>query len=221
MAVLFLLAVSIGCVLARPSSENVTPVEVTLYYETMCPSCRLFVPSQLLPAYTDTKFDYTSLISKLTLVPYGWVKVKNATSHEYQCQHGQSECEGNRLHSCAIKYIPDQLTTLEYISCLDNLESEYLAFESSVYPIDKCQDKLPGGLYSKIIDCYNSEEGWTLFQINGEKTTSFFTSPAYVPYVSYNNKRDDDLADSSIEDFKMTLCKVAGVVNWQDCSSWN
>ncbi|CAH1394906.1 unnamed protein product [Nezara viridula] len=214
MAVLFLLAALVGCVVARPSSENVTPVEVTLYYESLCYGCRMFVPNQLLPAYTDSK--YRSLISKLTLVPYGWVWVKNATSHDYNCQHGESECDGNRLHACAIKYIPDQVTTLEYISCLDKQGPDNLTFASLQYPIDACQDKLPNGLYSKIMSCYNSDESWELFQNNGKKTTSFFTTSSFVPYVSFNNKRNDDVAESAVQDFKKELCKAAGVVD-PDC----
>ncbi|XP_066902799.1 gamma-interferon-inducible lysosomal thiol reductase [Halyomorpha halys] len=79
MAVLFLLAAIVGCALAKP---NVTPVSVTLYYEALCHDCRVFIPNQLHPAYTDTKYDYPSLISELTLVPYGWVEVINSTTHE-------------------------------------------------------------------------------------------------------------------------------------------
>lgn len=56
----------------------------------------------------------------------------NATTHEYDCQHGESECEGNRLHSCAIKYIDDKVATLKYIACLDDKTSE-----SSIYPISE------------------------------------------------------------------------------------
>ncbi|CAH1394897.1 unnamed protein product [Nezara viridula] len=218
MALLFLLAALVGCVVAKPSSENVTPVEITLYYESLCPGCRIFIPNQLLPAYTDLKYDYRSLISKLTLVPYGWVAVKNATSHDYACQHGESECEGNRLHACAIKYIPDQVATIEYISCLDQLESNYLTFASSQYPIDECQDKLPEGVYSKIMSCYNSDEAWELFQNNGKKTTSFFPKGGFIPYVSFNNKRDDELAISAFKDFRKTLCEAAGVAD-PDCSA--
>ncbi|XP_014285157.1 gamma-interferon-inducible lysosomal thiol reductase [Halyomorpha halys] len=220
MAVLFLLVTIATCVLARPSSENVTPVEVTVYYETLCPDCQLFIPSQLFPTYTDTKYDFASLISKLTLVPYGWVRVRNATSHEYQCQHGQSECDGNRLHSCAVKYITDDLTTLNYISCLENqaLAAYKENGKFSKYPIDKCQNKLPSGLYPKIISCYNSDEGWELFEENGKKTNKFFPSGGFVPYVSFNDKKDDDLAEEATENFKKILCKVTGVTD-KACSS--
>ncbi|XP_014285170.1 gamma-interferon-inducible lysosomal thiol reductase isoform X1 [Halyomorpha halys] len=218
MAVLFLLAAIVGCALAKP---NVTPVSVTLYYESLCPGCREFIPNQLYPAYTDTKYDYSSLISKLTLVPYGWAHVLNATTHEYQCQHGEEECQGNRLHGCALKYIPDALTSVEYLSCLEKtplVSYEFLA-QNSGYPIDKCQEKLPSGIYQKIMSCYNSEEGLKIFEENGKKTTSFFTFPyRFVPYISFNDKADQDLALASVEDFKKTLCKVAGVTD-KACAS--
>ncbi|XP_014285171.1 gamma-interferon-inducible lysosomal thiol reductase isoform X3 [Halyomorpha halys] len=217
MAVLFLLAAIVGCALAKP---NVTPVSVTLYYETLCPGCRLFIPNQLYPAYTDTKYDYPSLISKLTLVPYGWAYVLNATTHDYQCQHGEEECQGNKLQGCALKYIPDALTTLEYFACLEN--TPVVTYKqvgmSNDYPIDKCQEKLPSGLYPKILSCYNSDEGWELFEENGKKTDTFFPSDGFVPYVSFNDKKDDDLADAAIQNFKKTLCKVAGVTD-EACAS--
>ncbi|CAH1394896.1 unnamed protein product [Nezara viridula] len=219
MAVLFFLLAIVGCVLARPSSENVKPVEVTIYYEALCPDCQDFIPDQLLPAYTDTKFDFASLISKLTLVPYGWVDVINATTHDYQCQHGQSECEGNRLHSCATKYIPDVLTTLNYIACLEKQAiMAYKLSRSSKYPIDKCQNKLPAGLYPKIINCYKSDEGWELFEKNGKKTVAFFPYGGFVPYVSFNDGHDDDLAQDAVDNFKKTLCEITGVVD-EACSS--
>lgn len=164
--------------------------------------------------YTDTSYDFAALISKLTLVPYGWAQVINTTGHEYQCQHGQSECEGNRLHSCAIRYIPDTLTTLNYIACLENqAKATYKHGGSFKYPIDKCQNKLPAGLYPKIISCYNSDEGWELFEKNGEKTTAFFPDGGFVPYVSFNDKHDDDLANEAADNFRKALCKVTGIVD--------
>ena len=54
----------------------------------------------------------------------------------------------------------------------------------------QCKDKVPDSLYPKILNCYNSEEGWDLFDKNGNKTNSFFfttTNEAFVPYVSFNN----------------------------------
>ncbi|CAH1390063.1 unnamed protein product [Nezara viridula] len=141
MAILFLLVTIVGCVFARPSSDNVKPVEITLYYETLCPGCQQFITKELLPVYTETEYDFASLISKIELVPYGLVFTLNDT-HHYDCQHGRSECDGNKLHACAINYIPDTLTTLNYISCLEHeTSSKHFNPREHKYPIDKVSVK--------------------------------------------------------------------------------
>ncbi|CAH1390061.1 unnamed protein product [Nezara viridula] len=211
MAILILLVTIVSCVLARPSSKNVEPVEITVYYETLCPKCENFFPKQLLPLYTDTDYDFASLISKIELVPYGQVAPLNMSKWlDIWCQHGRSECDGNKLHACAIKYIPDTLTTLNYISCLANETlSKHFEMLEHKYPIDKCQNELPAGIYQKIINCYKSDEGWELFDDNAEKTHQF--EKRFFPYVTFNGKRDDDVAKDAVENLKKTFIKVTGI----------
>uniref|UniRef100_A0AAY4EIG2 Gamma-interferon-inducible lysosomal thiol reductase n=1 Tax=Denticeps clupeoides TaxID=299321 RepID=A0AAY4EIG2_9TELE len=72
----------------KPNSD-VPALEVTLYYESLCPGCRAFLTEQLFPTWTMLKD-----IMKVHLVPYG-----NAEERQNSviCQHGENECLGNML----------------------------------------------------------------------------------------------------------------------------
>lgn len=56
------------CLEANATKPNaqVQPVQVELYFESLCPGCRLFLTSQLFPTWTMLQD-----IMSVTLVPYG------------------------------------------------------------------------------------------------------------------------------------------------------
>lgn len=101
-------------------NETVPPVSITLYYETLCPDCRIFISEQLFPTWLMLKD-----IMSVTLVPYGNAQVRPSafscsqmsleeqSKHEnslstflqevqsptssFICQHGEPECKGNMI----------------------------------------------------------------------------------------------------------------------------
>lgn len=95
------------------------------------------------------------------------------------CQHGKSECAGNKAHSCGLYLSPNQETAVKFVAC---------GMESRNY--DKCVEE--AGLDSKKYhDCYTSELG-TLLQLKAAlKTKELPTRSngmiAFVPTIVYNN----------------------------------
>ena len=81
--------------------ENVQPVVVALYYETLCPECQHFITHQMWPTFQALG---KSGIMKLVLYPYGNAHyTANANgSYTFTCQHGPKECQGNIYEACII-----------------------------------------------------------------------------------------------------------------------
>lgn len=46
--------------------------------------------------------------------------IENGTGIYFTCQHQERECQGNKVHACAIQYVKDQSKLLNYVSCLFN-----------------------------------------------------------------------------------------------------
>ncbi|XP_009278103.1 PREDICTED: GILT-like protein C02D5.2, partial [Aptenodytes forsteri] len=86
--------------LSRPSA---TPVELSLYYESLCPACRMFLVQEL---FTTWLLLPTEALS-ITLVPYGNAEERNVSGKwHFQCQHGPEECLGNMIEVTVTVPVP-------------------------------------------------------------------------------------------------------------------
>ncbi|XP_017091567.2 GILT-like protein 2 [Drosophila bipectinata] len=99
---------------------------VTLYYEALCPYCREFVTSQLLPAMMRLNL---LPFTELTLVPYGNAKLDDAGN--VVCQHGVDECELNAWHGCILEH-HNVTQSFKLIACMMRGKRNRL---------DKCADR--------------------------------------------------------------------------------
>lgn len=41
----------------------------------------------------------------------------NDDSLKFVCQHGKSECAGNKAHSCGLYLTPNEETAVKYVAC--------------------------------------------------------------------------------------------------------
>ncbi len=97
-------------------------VNLTLYYEVLCPDCRQFISQQVGKAFSSL-----SSIMNLVLVPYGNAKQtfnQKTQLWEFTCQHGEDECWGNRLHSCLIAKRPQTSDHLPFVYCMESAQSK-------------------------------------------------------------------------------------------------
>ncbi|NWU73488.1 GILT reductase, partial [Pterocles burchelli] len=106
--------------LSRPAAA---PVELSLFYESLCPACRWFLVQELFTAWLLLPPEAL----RVTLVPYGNAEVGASPSRcrghssrcrrpcsdrlvpqernvsgkwQFQCQHGPEECLGNMIETC-------------------------------------------------------------------------------------------------------------------------
>ncbi|XP_009959538.1 PREDICTED: gamma-interferon-inducible lysosomal thiol reductase, partial [Leptosomus discolor] len=87
---------------ANLSRLAAAPVEVTLFYESLCPACRGFLVQEL---FTDW------LVLQERNVSGKW---------QFQCQHGPEECLGNMIETCLMHEAKNFSTYFPVIFCLES-----------------------------------------------------------------------------------------------------
>ncbi|KAL8120106.1 gamma-interferon-responsive lysosomal thiol protein-like isoform X2 [Apium graveolens] len=76
--------------------NNYTRVNVSLYFESLCPFCGNFIVNQL-----GLVFE-TDLISIVNLRLIPWGNARRITNSSWTCQHGPDECLINTVEACAV-----------------------------------------------------------------------------------------------------------------------
>lgn len=92
-----LLLVSISTAVSDPAAKK---VNLSLYYESLCPYSARFIVNQLDKIFSNGLIS----IVDLQLFPYGNAKV--LSDGEIICQHGSYECLLNTVEACAIDAWP-------------------------------------------------------------------------------------------------------------------
>ncbi|XP_049768939.1 GILT-like protein 1 [Schistocerca cancellata] len=184
-----------------------TPVEVGVYYEAQCPDSQDFIIDQLLPAYEKAP----NLIEPI-FIPYGKAHtIRTPTGYEFVCQHGPSECEGNKIHACAIDVLQEIDIQLKYIGCL---MSDY------DYPElvgQKCAKQL-GIDWNPILWCSRGTRGTELLRAYGEATKALDPPVSFIPTVTLNGKQGDQSA--ILYDLWGEICKMFESPKPSQCVPW-
>lgn len=155
-------------------------VNLTIYYESLCPDCKNFFIKTLRHVVTSLE-GYLNL----QLVPYGnaETKTKNGTT-VFKCQHGPAECYGNKLHGCAIHIHRNESISTLYNICL---MSEGKSNDETVRECGRIfsEEKIS----EDIIKCANTNIGTQLLKHYGEITR--LLNPKWVPTVTLNGCADN------------------------------
>jgi hypothetical protein len=176
-------------------------LKVGVYYETLCGDSKRFIRSQLYPLMKNGGEEYLSV----EFIPYGKASTTvSGSSFTFSCQHGKDECNGNKMHACAIKYL-NKDTTLEFIRCS----------MAAAYPptsLDDCAEELgiPENTYKQIKECHKSAEGKSLLANYGEMTNDLNPKLFFVPTITYNGVFDQDKMWTSQGNFKKVVCDELG-----------
>nr|CAD7580578.1 unnamed protein product [Timema californicum] len=98
------------------------PVNVTVFYESLCPDSIRFITQQLYPTWTQLTSEYLAV----DFVPYG--KAQQTVSAEgewnFTCQHGPNECVGNIVQGQEVSRTGGQEVSktgeqqMEFINCV-------------------------------------------------------------------------------------------------------
>jgi len=205
-SIVLLFLVFVAGALAQESPKK---LKVAVYYETLCGDSKRFIRSQLGPVKKSAIGNHFDV----ELVPYGkasTVKV-SPTSYSFECQHGKPECDGNKMHACAIKHIDSPELAMDFIRCS----------MSTSYPptsLSECSQKLEIDS-TKIKACSDSFEGEELLAANGNKTHALSPKLYFVPWITFNGEFTEDNLQNSQSNFKNVVCDELSTlgVNESEC----
>ncbi|XP_002412283.3 GILT-like protein 1 [Ixodes scapularis] len=186
-------------------------VNVTLFYESMCPYSREFITDQLYPTYELLR-GYMVVV----LVPFGNGHIDNKTLRNGKtyvsitCQHGVNECKGNKIEACAIKKYKMTSLWLPFVACI------------SRFPDPHKQGKMCADSFhlewSAVGQCADGKEGQDLLYQMGRLTEDHRPPINYVPYIDFDGVHDQKAEDEARGNLLGVVCKKLGDVKPKVCS---
>jgi len=200
VALLATLSLALGA-----SADEIQPMKISVFYETLCPYSVKFLREQLVPTYLKFK-DYLLI----DLVPYGNAKTIQYTDGTYgfECQHGPRECYANKLHACAIAHITSKDDLMSYIQCTADQD---MGFSKAAGRIELAEERCAstaGRYYEMIQECANGTEGTQLMVSYGVRTHNLVPPVKGVPWILFNDVYYPQYKDRAEEDLAGVACEL-------------
>ncbi|QQP38188.1 Gamma-interferon-inducible lysosomal thiol reductase, partial [Caligus rogercresseyi] len=180
-----------------PNDASASKVEISAYYEVLCPDSIRFIRTQLLPTYS-----HLSKIMNINLIPYGKATTARdpATgNYTFTCQHGEEECAGNIIHACSVKYARTQRSLIGFVACM--MKNDRKPYVKGI--ICARENKLN---WHSVQKCSQNIEGKQLLAEAGEKTNALTPALTFVPTVELNGSRDNQ--NDLLTNLKEQVCKA-------------
>uniref|UniRef100_A0A8C3MRK1 Gamma-interferon-inducible lysosomal thiol reductase n=1 Tax=Geospiza parvula TaxID=87175 RepID=A0A8C3MRK1_GEOPR len=146
------------------------PVELSLYYESLCPACREFLVLKLFPTWLLLPEEMLNI----TLVPYGNAQVG-------------AGAPGAGPGACLMHEAKNFSTFFPVIFCLESGSSVTKNLEACL------QIYAPEVDSGRISACMQGDTGVALMHHNAQLTEALDPPHQYVPWITINGKHTDEL----------------------------
>jgi len=182
------------------TKADILPVQIQVYYETLCPDSIRFVAEQLYPTYQKL-----GQYLNIEFIPYGFASYlpDGNGGWDFACQHGPYECTGNLYQACLINALKnDNALLVEVINCIMSDPSPHTATE-------KCMEHLgmiAGPSFEEIDECHSSEFGENLLHDFGVQSETLDPSYYFIPWITIDNAWNEAEFEASLEDLQGLLC---------------
>ncbi|TRY57422.1 hypothetical protein DNTS_031419 [Danionella cerebrum] len=177
----------------RPDPE-VPQVEISLYYESLCPGCRSFITEQLFPTWVLLKD-----IMRVHLIPFGNAK-ELPEENLFSCQHGESECDTNMMQACIISAANHAAFPVIY--CMES-SADVL---NSAKPC--LQLHAPFTKWETVESCTKGELGLTLMHRNAINTQALNPAHTHVPWITFNGNYTSEMEDKAMSTLFTLVCSL-------------
>ncbi|XP_040070402.1 gamma-interferon-inducible lysosomal thiol reductase-like [Ixodes scapularis] len=177
---------------------EVKKVELVVIYESLCPYSRRLVYSQLRPTYTQL-----APYINLTLLPFGKAHVRTERDGagrnitKISCQHGESECVGNKIETCVLRVVKQTVTAVQIVACMSENSSPHTAGE-------KCATAF-GVKWSLIDTCFKEHGEEYQLQV-AAMTWKYKSEVTRVPIVVMNGKQGNYVNYHAQNDMIVIVC---------------
>ncbi|XP_024278874.1 gamma-interferon-inducible lysosomal thiol reductase [Oncorhynchus tshawytscha] len=179
----------------RPNSA-VPRVEVTLYYESLCPGCRVFLTQQLFPTWAMLHD-----IMEVKLVPYGNAQELPSGNSPFTCEHGEPECHSNMIEACILHSV-GLYSAFPVIDCMESAANVLAAAQPCL------QLHVPSMTWDSVTTCVKGELGFKLMHENALKTNALSPAKTHVPWVTINKEYTGDFQDKAMSSLFNLVCKM-------------
>ncbi|XP_034559724.1 gamma-interferon-inducible lysosomal thiol reductase [Notolabrus celidotus] len=177
------------------SHPTEAPIQVALYYESLCPGCRLFLTEMLFPTWL-----LLNEIMTVNLVPYGNAREKpDGQKYVFECQHGEQECLGNMIETCLLN-----MTKMAFpiIFCMESSTDVIKSAQSCA------QLYSPQLSWDKVWACVKGDQGNQLMHQNALTTEALNPPHNYVPWITVNGVHTEDLQDKAMASLFTLVCNM-------------
>ena len=172
--------------------------KIQIYIESLCPDCVDFITNSFKDFYE--KVEKPNLLD-IEFIPFGNTEEKyNETTKKYDftCQHGEKECYGNLVETCAIN-IMGRVLSYEVILCIESNITKYEKdFDKT---LEMCLSNDEETL-QQIKYCVTNDIGNFYEHQMAQKTSDHL----YVPWIVVDGNHDIDAENQILESLIDYVC---------------
>jgi len=182
---------------------SVTTPNIEVYFESLCGGCEDFIGASFKRFYNTQGHEN---LAKISFYPYGNAnEQKQGSKWTWSCQHGEEECLGNLVETCAMNKMDDEHFKGFLICLKENNEKFSFNFNKTAAFCEK--DPV---LLKAVMDCTTSDEGNALQHEVAVKTDALQPSHQWVPWVIVDGVHDSATETLILDDLLNYLCKRSG-----------
>ena len=184
---------------AEKYDPNLFVPKIQVYIESLCPDCVNFITKSFKDFYEKVK---KPNLLDIEFIPFGNAKeVYNISTKKYDftCQHGENECYGNLVETCAIQIL-GRVKSYSVIICIESNIAKYDKNFDNTLEYCLSNDE---NILKEIKDCVSSDMGNFYQHQMAQKTDA---NHKWVPWITVDGYHDENVENEIIGSLIDYIC---------------